>query len=182
MDACVLYPAPLRDLLIELAATDLYRAKWSDRIHNEWTSNLLKNRPDITAKKLHAVRKLMDSAVMDCLVTGFEQIEEALSLPDINDRHVLAAAIAGKADAIVTFNIKDFPASIANQYDLEILHPDDFLKFQFDFDQAIIVHVARSCRARLKNPPINSAEYLAILERQGLPKIVTELKRYEAML
>ena len=112
-DASVLYPAPLRDLLLELAVSDLYRARWSARVHDEWTRALLRSRPDLTAARLERTRRLMDSHVHDVLVTGFEDLVPSLELPDPSDRHVLAAAIRAEADIIVTANLKDFPASSA---------------------------------------------------------------------
>lgn len=108
-DACVLYPAPLRDLLMRLAATDLFRARWSDAIHDEWIRSVLTQRPDLEAQ-LARTRQLMDAHVMDCLVTGYEPLIDTLGLPDPGDRHVLAAAIIGRADLIVTKNLRDFPA------------------------------------------------------------------------
>lgn len=108
-DACVLYPAPLRDLLVRLALTGLFRAKWSSQIHDEWTRSALKSRPDLSLDRLQRTRDLMDRAVPDCLVTGHEGLIEQLKLPDPNDRHVLAAAIRSQAGVIVTFNLKDFP-------------------------------------------------------------------------
>ena len=96
-DACVLYPAPLRDLLMHLALTGLFQAKWTDRIHEEWTRNLLEDRPELGREKLERVRRLMDAHAEDCLVTGYEGLIGPLSLPDPDDRHVLAAAIHAKA-------------------------------------------------------------------------------------
>ena len=92
-DACVLYPAPLRDLLMHLAMTDLFRARWTDQIHDEWISNLSINRPDLKRRQLERTRRLMNAHVLDCLVTGYEGLIDKLKLPDPNDRHVLAAAI-----------------------------------------------------------------------------------------
>lgn len=94
-DACVLYPAPLRDLLMRLALTDLYRARWTDMIHDEWTRNVLKQRPDLKAEDLQRTRSLMNSHVRDSLVTGFEHLIPSVELPDADDRHVVAAAIHG---------------------------------------------------------------------------------------
>lgn len=108
-DSCVLYPAPLRDLLMHLAVTNLYQAKWTDAIHDEWTRNVLKDRPDLRPEQLQRTRELMNAHVLDCLVTGYESLINGLSLPDQDDRHVLAAAIHAGADLIVTFNLKDFP-------------------------------------------------------------------------
>lgn len=108
-DACVLYPAPLRDLLMRLAMTDLFRARWTDQIHDEWIRNVLANRPDLTSEQLDRTRELMNAHVRDCLVTGYESLIDSLVLPDPDDRHVLAAAIRTRASVIVTFNLSDFP-------------------------------------------------------------------------
>jgi hypothetical protein len=86
-NACVLYPAPLRDLLMQLALTDPYRAKWSSTIHEEWMRTLLHNRPNLTRDRLERTRQLMDAHSRDCLVTGFEGLIPALQLPDPGGRH-----------------------------------------------------------------------------------------------
>ena len=96
-DACVLYPAPLRDLLMHLATRALFSAKWTDAIHDEWISSVLKDRSDLTKEQLERTRRLMNGHVRDCLVTGYESLIPSLALPDPEDRHVLAAAIVCKA-------------------------------------------------------------------------------------
>ena len=110
VDACVLYPAPQRDLIMHLALADLFRAKWTEEIHAEWIRGVLANRTDLTHEQLNRTRDLMNTHVRDCLVTGYEPLIGGLSLPDPDDRHVLAAAIRSQADLILTFNLKDFPA------------------------------------------------------------------------
>lgn len=110
-DACVLYPAPLRDFLLQLACEGLFRARWTHAIHEEWTRNLLKAHPDLNPKALARTCQLMDRAVPNALIKGHETLIEGLALPDPDDRHVLAAAIHGRAQMIVTFNLKDFPAT-----------------------------------------------------------------------
>src|SRR5215468_9497735 len=95
LDANVLYPAPMRDLLIEVARTDIFKAKWSADIHREWIEALLRNDPQREREKLERTRTLMDGAVRDCLVTGYEPLIASITLPDDGDRHVVAAAIAG---------------------------------------------------------------------------------------
>ncbi len=92
-DACVLYPAPLRDLLIRLAAKGLVRARWTDQILDECFRNILVNRPDLGEASLQRTRDLMNRALPDVLVTGFEKLIAGLDLPDADDRHVLAAGI-----------------------------------------------------------------------------------------
>ena len=114
-DANVLYPAPLRDLLVQLATTGLFRARWTAAIHNEWMRNVLKNRPDLKKEQLERTKALMDSSIPDCLIDGYEWMIPSLELPDPEDCHVLAAAVKGRVDSIVTYNIKDFPAEILSK-------------------------------------------------------------------
>src|SRR6516225_2434590 len=109
-DANILYPAPLRDLFIRLAQAGLVRARWSETIHEKWIRNVIKDNPRLSAERLARTRTLMNEAVRDCLVTGYEELIASLSLPDPDDRHVLAAAIHAGSDVIVTCNLVDFPA------------------------------------------------------------------------
>ena len=81
-DACVLYPAPLRDLLMRLANTGVVRARWSDAIFDECFRNILENRPDLKPESLQRTRELMTQAVPDCMVTDFEGLIDALVLPE----------------------------------------------------------------------------------------------------
>lgn len=118
-DACVLYPAPLRDFLMWLGLSGRFRARWSNQIHNEWKRNLLKKRPDLSSEQLDRTSALMDKAIPDGLVTDYETLIPGLSLPDSNDRHVLAAAIRCNASVIVTFNERDFPAEALEPFGLE---------------------------------------------------------------
>jgi predicted nucleic acid-binding protein len=131
LDACVLYPAPLRDFLIELAAAELFRAKWTDEIHEEWIRNLLLNRTDLNRSQLDRTKYLMNQAVADCLVRDYDDLIKGLTLPDDDDRHVLAAAIHSECDAIITFNLKDFPPDYLAKFNIELLHPDEFVHHQF---------------------------------------------------
>ena len=112
LDACVLFPAGLRSLMMWLAVHEIIRPIWTDEIHDEWMRNVLNDRPDLTLEKLERTRRLMDAHAGDCLVSGYEKHISTLSLPDPNDRHVLAAAIEADADAIVTWNLKDFPSPL----------------------------------------------------------------------
>ena len=176
-DACVLYPAPLRSLLLYLAGTDLFRARWSAVIHDEWMRNLLAARPDLSPVKLVRTRDLMNAHVPDALVTGFEELIPSLTLPDPNDRHVLAAAIHGEADVIVTKNLRDFPAATLANYGIESQHPDDFILALLDLDPDSVCEAAQTHRRSLKNPPFTVAEYLDLLERQELPQTVEALRQ-----
>lgn len=162
-DACVLYPAPLRSLLMYLAMTDLFRAKWTDAIHEEWMRNVEADYPDISRVKTERIRDLMNAHVRDCLVTGYEHLIAALALPDPDDRHVLAAAIHAGAEVIVTANLADFPAEILKPYGIEAQHPDHFVRQLLERAPAIVCDAAKKQRESLKNPPKSVEQYLETL-------------------
>lgn len=174
-DACVLYPAPLRDLLMRLALTGLFQARWTEEIHDEWTRNVAANRPDISPESLARCRRLMNEHVPDSLVTGYESLIPSLTLPDPDDRHVLAAAIRGGAGTIVTFNLSDFPASVLASHSIEAIGPDDFVVSLWSESPAAVLEAVRRQRASLKNPPKSAEELLATLEQCGLPATAARL-------
>ncbi len=120
---------------MELSAERLFRPKWSNTIHEEWIRNLLKKRPDLDRSKLERTREMMNTAIPDCLVEGFEELIKGLKLPDEKDRHVLAAAIHSSCDAIITFNLRHFPVELMGKYDIEVQHPDDFIYHQFGLNR-----------------------------------------------
>lgn len=167
---------------MQLATANLFRAKWTDQIHDEWISALLKERNDISPDKLKRTRDLMNLAVPDCLVTGYEHIIDTVVLPDKNDRHVVAAAFQARVDAIVTFNLKDFPPTSLDKYNVEAIHPDEFINYQIDLNEAAVVIAAQKCCARLKKPPVTGDVYLDALEAQSLPKTASALRQYASIL
>lgn len=168
-DANVLYPAPLRDLLMHLAMTDLFRAKWSQSIHEEWIENLLENRKDLTRERLERTRHLMDENVRDALVEGYEPLINSLELPDPDDRHILAAAIRAGAQVILTINIKDFPEEYLKTFGIEAQHPDEFITGLIDLDSHKVCKAVCRHFDSLKNPPKTEEEYIDTIYRQGLP-------------
>lgn len=177
-DASVLYPAPLRDLLMHLAATELFRARWTNTIHDEWIESLLRNRPELSRQRLERTRDLMNDVVLDCLVEGFEDLIPVLTLPDADDRHVLAAAIRARADVIVTMNLRDFPSEVLAQYGIDAQHPDEFVSYLIDLSPGQVCRAVKSHRASLKNPPKTVAEYLETLNAQALPETVSALREF----
>lgn len=181
-DACVFYPAQLRDLLLRVALSDAFKARWTDRIHDEWTRNLLQDRPDIPPDRLARTRELMNRTVPDCLVTEYEPFIEQLTLPDADDRHVLAAAIRCQAGVIVTMNLRDFPDEIASRYGISVQHPDQFLAHLFDLRPAVVCTAVREMRASLVNPPKTVRELLDDLIKVGLPETVSLLETMEGLL
>lgn len=124
----------------------------------------------------------MNQAVPNSLVENYQGLCPGLTLPDPDDVHVLAAGIQAKCDAIVTFNLRDFPENYLNQFDIELLHPDEFLFHQFGLNTPGVVTSAQRCRARLKNPPKSADDYLDTLEKQGLPKTIAELRDYNLVI
>lgn len=161
-----------------LALTDLFQAKWTEEIHREWIYNIAKKQPNITKHKLQLVKEKMNMNVRDCLVDGYQKLTQTLTLPDPNDRHVLAAAIYANADLIVTFNLRDFPIKFLSRYRVQAKHPDEFIVSLLSLNTAKVIDEIRKTRLSLKNPSKSPEEYLAILERQSLPKTVTYLRKY----
>jgi predicted nucleic acid-binding protein len=182
LDACVLYPAPLRSFLLYLAQTGLFRARWSEQIHDEWIRNLLANRPDLSEEKLSRTRELMNLHATDCLVENYEQLIEGIQLPDLNDRHVVAAAIKGQAESIITFNLRDFPDEQLEHLGLKAIHPDIFLTDMLDLDLAKVVMAAQQHRQSLKNPKLSPMDYLEAMQRQKLPSFISKLSKFETVL
>ena len=182
LDANILYPAPVRDIFLQLAADDIIRAKWTADIHREWIGALLRNEPHRNRTALERTRDLIDRATRDCLVTGYGKLISALDLPDPDDRHVLAAAIAGHCDAIVTFNLRDFPEAAVSRYGIEVLHPDGFLSDRLASMPGPFCDAVRKIRARLVAPPVPAQDYLAILDRLGLTTTAAGLARFSALL
>ena len=180
-DACVLYPAPLRDFLMRLATTGLFSAKWTDQIHDEWIRNVVKRRPELK-EHLQRTRALMDDAVPDCLIENYEPLIEGLELPDPNDRHVLAAAIRAGAQIIVTFNLKDFPEDVLSRFGIEAVNPDTFVEQQMDLHEGLVVGVAKSHRESLRNPPKSPDDYLESLSAQGLIVTANRLKPFKNLI
>lgn len=176
LDACVLYPAPIRDLLLHLAAEDLYSPKWSKRIHEEWIRNLLDNRPDLEKTNLNRTQKLMDEAFPEALVKNFSGLEKKLSLPDLDDNHVLAVAMKSRATKIITFNLKDFPQKKLSPHHVKAVHPDSFIENLIQSDEEKAKRAFLNQVANLKNPPMTETEVLNVL-KERLPSAVNSLEK-----
>ena len=174
-DANVLFGARLRSLVIEAARGRMFRARWSRRVHDEWIAAVRRRRRDLTGERLEAIVAQMDAAVPDAEVTGYDWLIAGLTLPDEDDRHVLAAAIVGRADVIVTFNLDDFPASALDRFGLSARHPDAFLLGRDDADPGSLAEAAASDRAHYRDPPLSADRYLADLARAGLPGVASRL-------
>lgn len=183
LDANVLYPAPLRDILIELAVSDLFQARWSLLILDEVKRNILKNRPDLSDDKIYRTIELMNSHTRDCMTDIPESLVEAIDgLPDNDDRHVVAGAIISRSHAIVTWNLRDFPKVVLDKYRLEPIDPDVFLEAQFDLDNGRFLECISRVRKRLKYPEKTVDEYLSTLIQQRLVKTAAKLKQFKTLI
>ncbi|WP_245584045.1 PIN domain-containing protein [Rubritepida flocculans] len=181
-DANVFYGARLRSLILFLAQTKLFRARWSDRVHEEWIRNLLEKRPDLEPADLARTRELMDASVLDALVTGYEPLIDAMVLPDPDDRHVLAAAVVCKASCIVTFNVADFPPARLAPYGLHAVHPDDFLLDIESMDPTAFADAVREDLGHYRAPPLDLPEYVVALRKAGVPRIAEQIGRLAPIL
>jgi hypothetical protein len=151
-------PVLLRQDLVLLAVHGVFRARWSAAVQDDCFAALIRNRPDIPQTRIERTRRLMDTLINDAVVEGDEHRIDSLTLPDADDRHVLAAAIHCEARTIVTVNLRDFPESILADFDIEAVHPDAFLLGLLESDQGQVVAVLRRLRASLKNPSHTAAD------------------------
>jgi predicted nucleic acid-binding protein len=124
LDTCVLYPAYLCDTLLRLAEASAYRPLWSADILAELGRNLIDR--GISAERIDRRLAQMTRSFPDALVAGYESLTDGMTNHP-KDRHVLAAAVRANAEVVVTFNLKDFPESALKPYDVEAIHPDEFL-------------------------------------------------------
>ena len=177
LDACVLVPITLADTLLRIAERELYRPLWSDRILGEAAGAILEIHsdlnPDLVAKRFAA----MNDTFEDARVEGWEALEATLTLPDVDDRHVVAAAMRGRSDAIVTANISDFPEDVMAPLEIAIVDPDDFLLDQLDLAPRVVLDALREQAAHTRNPPLTPPDLLARLARAGAPAFADEASR-----
>lgn len=182
IDANVFFGARLRSLMVHLAQSGTFRARWSDEIHREWMSKLVERRSDLSLEKLERTRQMMDAAVPDCLVTGYENLVDKLELPDPRDRHVLAAAIRVSADVIVTFNLKNFPDAVVGPYGIHTKSPDDFILDLESLHPAILLDAVLADRAHYQHPPLTLDAYLDDLRKAGIPRVAAFLNEVRVIL
>jgi len=178
LDACVLYPPSLRDLLLWLAVGEVYAPRWTEKIHSEWIRNVLANTPAVMPARLERTRRLMNQSVADCVVSGYERHIPTLMLPDADDRHVLAAAIEANASLIVTFNLQDFPDTILGTYGVQAVHPDRFLLGLYNEGPELFLRGLAEHRASLRSPSKTTAQYISTLKAVGLKRLVLRLEAH----
>lgn len=170
LDANVLFPFRVRDVLLTFAQEGLFRARITDEILDEWTRNLIRLKPHLE-QSVRSQEAIVRDHFEECFVTGYQPLIEGLNLPDQIDRHVLAAASRCSAQVIVTENHKDFPIELMDKHGLETLSADDFLANTYDLFPAAAARSLRKVRQRYRNPPMSPSEFLFDLTRSGLSKL-----------
>lgn len=172
----MLYPNALRDTLLRIAETGMYQPLWSGRILAEVRGALLRN--GIAARNVDRTLSFVQSAFPEAFVEGWEPLEDAMG-NHVKDRHVLAAAVRGHADVIVTSNLRDFPSTTCDQWDIEVQHPDTFLLYELELAPDAIVRVLREQAAATGKPPHRSmtlGDVLASLENCGAPVFASAVR------
>lgn len=175
LDANVLYPVRKRDVLLRFAEAGLFRPKWSERILEEFHNSLIENKPDLKSNiscQIETIKEVFPEA----MVSNFEKIETSLSLPDCNDRHVLAAAILGDAQHIITENLKDFPQKSLEQWSISAVGADEFLESTYELYPEEALTAMRRMRKAYTRPQFDRWEFLIELTRAGMPRLATKLK------
>jgi predicted nucleic acid-binding protein len=165
LDACVLFKSGVRDFLLWVAEAGAFSPVWSDEIHNEWTRNRHECYGDSLADIIRT-RTMMEQAFPGANFEPDPDVLKTIQLPDPNDVHVVATAVAAEADTIVTYNEKDFPDKILASLGLRKENPDAFCLRLFPDLQPEFIEGARLHRASLKRPPFDPDQYLSHVETQ----------------
>lgn len=181
IDACILYKAPIRDLLLRLAEApaEMYQPKWTDQIVEEATRNLIEDER-MDEEQAGNFKRCLFEAFEDAYIEGYEELIPVLKNQQ-KDRHILAAAIVAGAQVIVTDNIKDFPEEVLKQYNIESQTPDNFLLHLFDLAPAIIIATFKKQQQELTKPAISEEELLEKLKKSA-PGFADKLKSILAEL
>jgi len=166
LDANVIYPLWIRDLLLWFAHHDLYTPKWSKHIFDEWFEVMIRNgvSEDEAIKRI----SIVNDAFPDASVENYEPLIETLTLSDAKDRHVLAAAIKINANLIVTNNLKHFPNEYLSSFGLSAKDADDFLTDIIDLNHETSIKAFRDLVMNKKNPHFDDYQVLDIFRKNGL--------------
>jgi hypothetical protein len=168
LDACVLYPFQLRNLLIQFAVDRLVGIRWTAQIHDEWIRNLATNSDSLSHDRLVRTRDLMNTVLPDALVLGHEPLIESVNLPDPDDRHVVAAGIISGASAVITWNLRDFPSEELSRHGLRVQNPDSLLTDLYVAAPELVIYSTRNARANLRRSTPSAIDFITALERQNL--------------
>ncbi|MCH2095788.1 MAG: PIN domain-containing protein [Rhodobacteraceae bacterium] len=170
LDTCVIYPTVMREVLLGVAAQGAYTPLWSDRILEEWARAARKLGPDGEAQARAEIAQV-SAAFPSAAVTWRPSLEARLWLPDANDIHVLAAAVAGSADIIVTLNAKDFPRQVLAEDGLSRVDPDGFLLEAWHADAVMVGSVCQRVLDTARRVSGDDWQMRALLKKARLPRL-----------
>ncbi len=175
LDANLLYPFHIRNLLVQLGVSGVIDVRWTDAIHGEWIRNLAgagRQSPD----RLIRTRDIMNRVLPSADVRGYEHRISGLTLPDPADRHVLAAAIEAGASVLLTFNLRDFPDDLSAPFAIAARGPDGFICEISDRDPELMIAIADAARQNLSRTAPDMVAFADTLERQRLPRFAARLR------
>jgi predicted nucleic acid-binding protein len=181
VDACVLFRGGVRDFLLWVAEAGVFSPVWSNVIHDEWIKNRHAKRGD-PMSRLDYARAEMEKAFPGANFDPDPQTLTTLKLPDMNDLHVVATAVAAKANSIVTYNGRHFPGPVVEPLGLRIETPDMFCARLINQARALVIEGARLHRSGLKKPPYNSEPYLDHLKSQELTRTADLLREVQHLI
>ncbi len=182
LDANVLYGNFLRDMLISLFFSGIYEAKWTEKITQEWVGHLLENRSDIPDSKISRTVMLMNKIKPAALVANYERYIDQIDIPDKDDRHVVAAAIASGAQKIITWNLGDFPNKVLKVFGVVAESPDKFISDLVVDNPPAILATLKEMRERFRTPPMSIDEFFERLQKNRLTMTAQQLQRYRDLL
>lgn len=176
IDACVLYPTVLREIVLGVAAAGAFVPLWSPRILAEWQHAAARLGPAGAAVAAGEVA-LLRARWQGAEVVPAPGLEDRLDLPDAADRHVLAAAITGQADVILTLNLRDFPRRGLEGHGLRAIAPDDFLMEMWLAQARAVEGPVRAVQAETVRISGRDQPLRALLKRARLPRLGKALDR-----
>ena len=181
IDANVFFGARLTSLVLFLAQTKVFRARWTEKINDEWVRSV-HEKQKIPLEKLEMRRSYINQSVLDCLVLDYETLEGSFNLPDSEDEHVLAAAVRTRADVIVTLNLGDFPSAIMSPLGIEAKHPDDFLLNLFGVSPEVFIEAVKQDFEHYKAPPLTFEQYVEDLRKAGVPGTAQKIEELKILI
>jgi hypothetical protein len=177
-DACILYPFHLRNIVVQAAVDRLVEARWTDAIHDEWIRNLTTAAPAIPTERLKVTRRLMNEALPTALISRYEELIPKVTLPDPNDRHVVAAAITANATLILTWNLRHFPPTELKKFGLRRMTPDAFLSNLFDKVPHLVIGSLANARQNLSKTRVSAPDLIGVLEHQKLVQLAKRVEQH----
>jgi predicted nucleic acid-binding protein len=181
LDSNVLYSSYLRDLLLELGRERLFDPRWSKEILEEVQRALVKKFPGTAAQQSHKMT-LLNRAIPSAMIDDHLHLVDGLVGTDPKDRHVLAAAIRAQSGALLTFNLKHFPADLFETYGIELQNPDDFLLDLADLNESHFVRVVSQVISNYARPALTVTDFASVMHKSQCPKIADFVGNHEAAI